>query len=154
MNRYLLILLILSILASSCSPLVKMHHEINPMNIAVLYNEKPSASEVEFIDDENVQSFLSKQIYEVLPGKHVVQVYRKDLDQPEGGGSTHKTRPVLVEFTALPRHIYALRYHLGTYYSGADISDVTEESIKALTAKKDKGKWEWAEEYIDKWKLK
>jgi hypothetical protein len=43
---------------------------------------------------------------------------------------------------------------VGTYYSGADIYDVTEESIKALTAKKDREKWDWAEEYIDKWQLK
>jgi hypothetical protein len=146
MNRNLLVLLFLSVLTFSCSPVLRMHHETNPMNIAVLYNEEPSVSDVEYIDGENVQSFLSKQIYELLPGKHVVQVRRKDKDQPEGGGSHQMTRPVLVEFNALPRHIYTIIYHLGTYYSGADINDVT--------AKKDMRKWGWAEVYIDKWQLK
>jgi hypothetical protein len=138
-----------------------MHHETNTRNIAVLYNEKPSISDIEYIDGEYVQSYLRKKIFEVLPGKHAVQVvYHESNDQTgstndgtKSGGSEHKAKPFLVEFNALPRHIYVLIYHLGTYYSGADINDVTDEASKAVKTKSDMEKWSWAEEYINKWQL-
>jgi hypothetical protein len=158
--KHLLVVLSLSI-AASCSPLLKMHHETNPMNIAVLNIEDTSLSEVEYIDGGNVQSIPSKRIFEILPGRHVVQVYYKNHGSNDGpddvpkkaDGSSYRTNPVLVKFNALPRHLYSLICHTGSYYSGAEIVDVTDEAIEAVKAKKNMGKWNWTKGYLDKWQL-
>jgi hypothetical protein len=142
----------LSILISSCSPLLKIHHEINPMSIAVLKIYDNKTVGVDYIDEEEVQSFPRKWIFEVLPGQHVVQVNHKDWGQED---SPHdKPRPILVKFKAIPQHLYLIEYHMGSHYSGAEIDDVTDEASKAVKARKDMEKWNWAEEYINKWQLK
>jgi hypothetical protein len=157
--RILLVVLFLSVMISSCSPLLKMHHETDPMLIAVLNKEDHDVATVEYIDGEIVEyingeylrSFSNKWIFEVLAGQHEVQVSYKDLNRAKG---TDKTERSLVKFNALPKHLYSLRLHVGSYYSGAEIIDVTDEAIKAVKANKDMGKWSWAKEYIDKWQLK
>jgi hypothetical protein len=157
--RILFVVLFFSVITSSCSPLLKMHHETDPMRIAVLNKEEHKVATVEYIDGETVEyineeslmSFSNKWIFEVLAGQHEVQVSYKDFNRAE---RTDKTERFLVKFNALPKHLYSLIRHTGSYYSGAEIIDVTDEAIKEVKENKDMGKWSWAKEYIDKWQLK
>jgi len=138
--------------AISCSPLIKMHQEAGPMNIAVLKIHDNQEVGVDFIDGKEVQSFPSKWLFEVLPGQHVVQVSHKDWSDKD---SPHDPpRPLLVKVNALPRHLYFIEYHLGTHYAGAEIDDVTDEAVQAVKTGKYLKKWDWALEYIKQWGLK
>jgi hypothetical protein len=157
--RTLSVVLILSVIIFSCSPLLKMHHETDPMHIAVLNKEEHNLAKVEYIDGEMVEyinenyvmSFSNKWIFEVSAGQHEVQVSYRDFNRAE---YTQKTKRFLVKFNALPKHLYSLICHVGSNYSGGEIIDVTDEAIKAVKANKDMVKWSWTKEYIDIWQLK
>jgi hypothetical protein len=157
LKRYLIIVLFLCTSTCSCSPVLKLHNKTDATTIAVLKNQEPALTDVEYIDGIYIQRLPSKNIFEILPGHHIVQARSRNWNQvKEGPGHEEQfeeEKPVLVEFNALPRHLYSLYFKAGNF-DRAELVDVTDEFMDDLKSKRNVNKWSWGYEYFDKWQLK